>query len=221
MIQQALVFNSRAGFAIAQQVMTRKISNQHHFLVHASERAANKHEVRMNDLRLLAKQVQSSATKQELLLIEARAAKIYWKQFANLVVTRAEWRGRRDNSQPIVALLNIGYHHVSKVIEKTLVASGLDPGIGFLHQYRRGRDPLVYDMMELFRPAVDITLLGFVRRRKTPLVEIDDATIAKFVLRIKRNLHRASIVDECTKLRNFVLGKRKFYIPYRWKWGHK
>lgn len=46
-----------------------------------------------------------------------------------------------------------------------ILAVGLHPGIGFLHQPRSSSHPLALDIMELFRvPMVDIPLVGALNR---------------------------------------------------------
>jgi CRISPR-associated protein Cas1 len=44
---------------------------------------------------------------------------------------------------------------------QALSTAGLDLACGFLHADRRGRDALVYNLMELARPAVDERVLTF------------------------------------------------------------
>jgi CRISP-associated protein Cas1 len=40
---------------------------------------------------------------------------------------------------------------------------GLDPSIAYLHVCQPGRQALVYDLMEPYRPQVDLEVLAFVR----------------------------------------------------------
>ena len=46
---------------------------------------------------------------------------------------------------------------------QALSAAGFDLACGFLHADRRGRDALVYNLMELARPAVDDRALTFLQ----------------------------------------------------------
>jgi len=43
--------------------------------------------------------------------------------------------------------------------------TGLDPTIGYLHVCQPGRQALVYDLMEPYRPQVDRQVLGFIWSR--------------------------------------------------------
>ena len=45
-----------------------------------------------------------------------------------------------------------------------LVTEGFDPSCGFLHSDKQYRASIVDDLMELFRPAVDALVLGFLER---------------------------------------------------------
>jgi CRISPR-associated protein Cas1 len=47
---------------------------------------------------------------------------------------------------------------------QALAAEGFDLGCGFLHCDKQYRDSLVYDLMELYRPAVDALVLTFLDR---------------------------------------------------------
>jgi len=53
---------------------------------------------------------------------------------------------------------------------------GLDPNIGYLHVCRPGRQALVYDLMEPYRPQVDREVLAFIRSQTfTPRDFVIDA----------------------------------------------
>jgi len=44
-------------------------------------------------------------------------------------------------------------------------ATGLEAGVGFLHEDKPATTPLVYDFQEPFRRLVDVTVLGLVESR--------------------------------------------------------
>jgi hypothetical protein len=52
-------------------------------------------------------------------------------------------------------------HEAAESMRQALSDAGFDLACGFLHADRRGRDALVYDVMELARPAVDDRVLTF------------------------------------------------------------
>ena len=65
---------------------------------------------------------------------------------------------------PANAILNYAYGVLEGQCRQVLAAEGFDPSCGFLHADKQYRDSLVYDPMELFRPAVDALVLTFLGR---------------------------------------------------------
>jgi CRISPR-associated endonuclease Cas1 len=114
-----------------------------------------------------------------LLMIEARAANVYFKAWRDLELNwkgtgrhpiPPQWRaiGRRESlvsqgnrhaTHPVNAMLNYAYRMLESQVRICSVAAGLDPTIGFLHANRENRVALVYDLMEPLRPKVDLTVL--------------------------------------------------------------
>lgn len=96
--------------------------------------------------RLMARKVASGDPQN----LEAQAARRYWpllfgKEF------------RRDRALPgINALLNYGYTILRSATARSICGAGLHPSLG-LHHHNRGNDmALVDDLMEPFRPIVDL-----------------------------------------------------------------
>jgi CRISP-associated protein Cas1 len=69
----------------------------------------------------------------------------------------------RHAVEPANAILNYAYAVLEGQSRVALSAAGFDLACGFLHADRRGRDALVYDVMELARPAVDDRVLTFLQ----------------------------------------------------------
>jgi CRISPR-associated protein Cas1 len=65
---------------------------------------------------------------------------------------------------PVNALLNYAYGVLEGQCKRALITAGFDVACGFLHADRQYRDSLVYDLMELFRPAVDSLVLALLER---------------------------------------------------------
>lgn len=81
--------------------------------------------------------------------IEAQAARRYWP-----LLMGAEFR--RDQDAPGAnALLNYGYAVLRAAVARAVCAAGLHPGLGLFHRNPQNPMPLVDDLMEPFRPAVD------------------------------------------------------------------
>jgi CRISPR-associated protein Cas1 len=65
---------------------------------------------------------------------------------------------------PANAILNYAYGVLEGQCRQALTAEGFDLSCGFLHADKQFRDSLVYDLMELLRPAVDALVLTFLNR---------------------------------------------------------
>jgi CRISPR-associated protein Cas1 len=58
-------------------------------------------------------------------------------------------------------MLNYGYAVLSALCHRGLLVHGLLPQLGVFHKPRFRSEPLVYDLMEAFRPAVELMLAEF------------------------------------------------------------
>lgn len=92
----------------------------------------------------------------ELMGIEGYCSRIYFKCFAQMCRTRLEFPGRhkRPSTDPINAMLSLGYTILGNEIAVLLEAASLDPYLGYLHEVRYGRKSLSLDLLEEFRQAV-------------------------------------------------------------------
>jgi len=64
------------------------------------------------------------------------------------------------------ASLNYGYAILESEIKKATSSVGLDYSIGFLHEINQSRTPLVYDIQELFRWLIDISVMQLLEEKK-------------------------------------------------------
>jgi CRISP-associated protein Cas1 len=89
--------------------------------------------------------------------IEAQAARRYWP----LLMGDAF---RRDvDADGANALLNYGYTVLRGATARAIVAAGLHPGLGIFHRHPQNTMPLADDLMEPFRPLVDLAVLDIMR----------------------------------------------------------
>ncbi len=75
--------------------------------------------------------------------------------------------GRRQADRPprdrFNALLSFGYALLYQDVLQAILGVGLEPALGFFHTPRCSAQPLVLDLMELFRlPLWDLALIGSV-----------------------------------------------------------
>lgn len=62
--------------------------------------------------------------------------------------------------------MNYGYTILESEIRKSINSVGLDYSIGFLHEINQSRTPLVYDIQELFRWLIDISVIQLLEEKK-------------------------------------------------------
>lgn len=92
--------------------------------------------------------------------LEGRAAAYYWRnffpEFPNFVRSR---EGEEPNN-----LLNYGYAIIRAIVARSLVGSGLLPTLGIHHHNRYNAYCLADDIMEPYRPYVDILVKKLARQ---------------------------------------------------------
>jgi len=103
---------------------------------------------------------------------EGNAARVYFGAFGCMIRADREHftpkgRTRRPPLDRCNALLSFVYALLVTDCMAALVASGLDPNVGFLHTDRPGRPSLALDLMEEFRPMLaDRLVLTLLNRRQ-------------------------------------------------------
>jgi CRISPR-associated protein Cas1 len=99
-------------------------------------------------VQALAKQVRSGDPNN----LEAQGARKYWGLLMGDLF-------RRDkNAEGANALLNYGYTVLRAATARAVVAAGLHPSIGLHHSHDNNAMRLVDDLMEPFRPVIDLTV---------------------------------------------------------------
>ena len=160
---------------LATAFLLSKISNARTVLLrHARERETNVFDEAVRDMAgLLVKLKGFTITDlNELRGLEGDAANIYFRCFDSMILKNRETfsfhgRSRRPPSDPINALLSLGYSLLAAEITGVLESVGLDPSVGFLHKDRPGRPSLALDLMEEFRAVVvDRFVLALVNREQ-------------------------------------------------------
>src|SRR5580658_8445626 len=91
---------------------------------------------------------------------EGNCARRYWQLYFPSIGWTATRRDRKENTAPN-QMLNYGYAVLAALCHRSLIVHGLLPQLGVHHKPRYRSDPLVYDLMEAFRPAVELMLAEF------------------------------------------------------------
>lgn len=87
--------------------------------------------------------------------VEAQAARLYWRELFG----QAFRRGRFPD--PANALLNYGYAIIRSAMARAVAATGFHPSFALHHRDARNAMALVDDLMEPYRPLVDVIAYDF------------------------------------------------------------
>lgn len=144
--------------------------------------------------------------KTDLLLIEARAARKYWKLFKEKLKIKDNFSSRNyRHADPVNKLLNIGYHHAFNLVDKQCLKLSFPTELGFFHKAQTSKSkPFVYDFVEWLRPfLIERVLISFLNKKKKPLNKVSELDIKKFLYKINKEWKRKyfhSKLDYCITL---------------------
>ncbi|HVM50259.1 MAG TPA: type II CRISPR-associated endonuclease Cas1 [Candidatus Acidoferrum sp.] len=91
---------------------------------------------------------------------EANCARRYWQLYFPAIGWMGTKRDRKQDTAPN-QMLNYGYAVLAALCHRSLIVHGLLPQLGVHHMARYRSEPLVYDLMEPFRPAVELMLAEY------------------------------------------------------------
>lgn len=128
-----------------QQTVSAKIQNQYSLLKEKG--------IDSRRLEYLYKNVNSGDSANH----EAQAAAIYWQSLFDIPDFNRGQMGIAPNN-----LLNYGYAILRAVIARALVSSGMLPGLGIWHRNKYNAYCLADDIMEPYRPFVDLVVFHIV-----------------------------------------------------------
>lgn len=155
------------GLAIASAAIRTKIGNERRVLQRlASNRGGIDIRHALDDLAGLASRCETATCVDALRGHEGAAAGTYFETLARFFPEDCpfERRSRRPPHNAANATLSFAYTILGAEIECQIVAAGLDPALGFLHETQDRRASLALDLLEPFRaPVADalaLDLLG-------------------------------------------------------------
>lgn len=183
LIEKIFYYGEKHGLQFCKIIISKKIENQ--FAVVGQRERFLKFE----------KDVLNSTDIQSILLIEARAAREYWRLFGAKIIKNAKisWQGRKPHNKDIAnQLLDIGYHYLTQRVASIFEKLDIPTELGFLHKAQSKKaHPLVYDFMEWLRPfVVDEILLKIIAKKKKSIENINQKLISYLVFRIKQELEQ-------------------------------
>lgn len=149
--------------------------------------------------------------------LEGRAAAYYWK---NIFPNISDFKRDRDGDPPN-NLLNYGYAILRAIIARALVSSGLLPTLGIHHHNKYNAYCLADDIMEPYRPYVDLEVLKIIGKyHDTPnlTVEIKKELLSIPVIDVMINGQRSPLMIAVTQTTSslykcFARELRRIYYP--------
>ena len=190
-----------------------------------------------------------SGSLRQLMAYEGRVSEAYMRNLTQIfddLCPEFRFTGRKNKensrnynaSDEINALLNYGYSILESEVRKVVNSVGLDYSIGFLHEISQSRTPLVYDVQEMLRWIVDLSVIQLLEDKilkKSDFIitenyhtRLRESTAKLLIKKIHSNFNRKApyknnknysyhniLIDNVQNLANFILDKKKleFNIP--------
>lgn len=161
---------------IARGIVLGKLANQRQLLLRSARDASGDSCARLRNAAAEVARALVSARRaghlETLRGCEGQGAAAYFGAFSDMLRHKRpgivfEKRQRRPPKDPVNALLSFLYAVLLNDVCSALLAVGLDPAVGFLHQDRPGRPSLGLDLMEEFRaPFADRAVLALLNREQ-------------------------------------------------------
>ncbi len=150
------------GLAIARHLISNKIDQQLYNLKRRRKKPAPLQQAIASLQGYQQRLADAALGLQEILGIEGVASRVYFQaMFADM-----PWSGRRPRAKQdmINLLLDIGYMQLFHIIDALLSLYGFDTYQGVYHQAFYQRKSLVCDLVEPFRPIVDLGIRNAFQR---------------------------------------------------------
>ncbi len=183
--RQAVVNNPGRALTVAKAFVSGKLTNMRTLLMRANRKQRDDKVQRAVDgLAKILGQVehlkaddlpppnpsrpQANSAWGSLLGLEGSGSAYYFGVFGRLLKQDLGFtkRARRPPTDPVNALLSLGYTLLTNQVAAAINLTGLDPYVGFLHGSKYGKPALALDLVEEFRPViVDSVVLSVINTK--------------------------------------------------------
>jgi CRISPR-associated protein Cas1 len=162
--------------AFSRNLVVAKLTAQERLLARYERNHPDRLDANARDrIRSVLEKTASATTLDELRGFEGAGAAAYYGQFGRML-TSMDFPGRKKHpsTDPVNALLSLGYVLLTNEIAALLEARGFDPAVGFFHGIRYGRQSLSLDVVEPFRqPVIDRLTLRLLNRGQITAAEFE------------------------------------------------
>ncbi len=149
----------------AKSIVEGKIRNMRTFLLRINR---TREDVKLEDhifsLKRLKEKLENAKDIEEVRGIEGKASAIYFDGFSKGFISKTisfTKRIKRPPTDPVNALLSLGYTFLFNELMGAVSMVGFDPYFGVLHAMEYGRPSLALDLMEEWRtPLIDTLVLS-------------------------------------------------------------
>jgi len=154
---------------VAQACVRGKLENMRTILLRSNRQLQDEEVTRAAAaIQRMVREVEKTQRVGSLLGIEGNGSASYFGVFGKLLRNPMGFshRRRRPPTDPVNAMLSLGYTLLQHQVSSAIQVVGFDPYTGFLHQTRHGKPALALDLMEEFRPIIaDSVVLNVVNHR--------------------------------------------------------
>ncbi len=175
-MQYRALCNPAMCLALGKKLVRAKVEGQLRFVLRATRGKSGRSELiktRMDEIRRVLGRIEKSEGIDTLRGLEGSAGRAYFDVLPHLISAdipdklRPDGRSRRPPLDRFNALLSFGYSLLYSAVLQAITGVGLEPALGFFHTPRSSGQPLVLDIMELFRvPIWDMTVMASINRHQ-------------------------------------------------------
>jgi len=222
--QFARMENPEFCLTTARFIVEGKINNLRSVLLRLNRSKKGIHlDDRILQIKALNRKVKDAPDLDVLRGLEGRAAVVYFEGFAKGFLAEGvafTKRTRRPPTDPVNALLSLGYTFLLNEVMGAVNMIGFDPYLGSLHALEYGRPSLPLDLMEEWRPLIVDTLVLSIFNLK--VLTTDDFAISKDpVEMLEEDATDESIPSDLLPVKLTDDGMRKFITQFERKMGQK
>lgn len=166
---------SLSSFAtiFAREIIYRKVNAQMELIDKAIEKRTDlkfpltKAKTTLENVLKILTDDQNPIQISSLVGFEGSASNAYFQAYTTLFADSLNFnkRVKRPPTDPVNAMLSLCYTMLHFEMVREIETIGLDPTIGFYHQFEYGRESLACDLVEPFRTEIDMFVWNLFRER--------------------------------------------------------